>query len=318
MESASPPSDSRPTLSINQLARIYPRERLLVKPLFWTKRQLELLQVSFDQPRPAPPITRFAFTGEKSGEKVARSLLTMSLLTDRELAVDRVLANPVCPLKIRPNMFFHFGRRRRTLRGSNSLFLPQKSGTPTTVAVYIDEERIQVTRRHALRPKLEYSRGFSITYSLYEKKMKRITPLKSLHDPYIVALLIAAAQEQHGRGLAWKHCSETCPATFLSKVLYSVPKSDCLYLYTAEIPTPFIEMIFQPGVPPPTQMSIFIQVTTICYTPSETLRDRLLALLLPPGYCAQDGEQKRDDSTGVKDLGTDQTGQESRLSESAV
>jgi hypothetical protein len=52
MESLPSPSDSvssRP-LSLHQILTLYSRERLLVHPLRWTSRHLELLQCSFGQP----------------------------------------------------------------------------------------------------------------------------------------------------------------------------------------------------------------------------------------------------------------------------
>lgn len=48
------PDDS----SIYGIARRYNRERILVKPLHWTNRQLELLRISFDEPSPVPKIDR--------------------------------------------------------------------------------------------------------------------------------------------------------------------------------------------------------------------------------------------------------------------
>ncbi|KAF4509366.1 hypothetical protein G6O67_003544 [Ophiocordyceps sinensis] len=43
---------------------------------------------------------------------------------------------------------------------------------------------------------------------------------------------------------------ESCPPTFLSKVLFSSPKSECLHLYTAEIPSSLLNMLDTPAIPP--------------------------------------------------------------------
>ncbi|KAF3067751.1 hypothetical protein CFAM422_008331 [Trichoderma lentiforme] len=49
------PSSPPDALSLYGIARRYCRERILVDPLHWTNRQLELLQISFSEPSLAPP-----------------------------------------------------------------------------------------------------------------------------------------------------------------------------------------------------------------------------------------------------------------------
>ncbi|KAM4054674.1 hypothetical protein HRG_005498 [Hirsutella rhossiliensis] len=63
METPPPPElpDSQSTedvdnLSLYQRARRYPRSRIIVEPLLWTKLQLDLLQCTFTGPCPAPPV----------------------------------------------------------------------------------------------------------------------------------------------------------------------------------------------------------------------------------------------------------------------
>lgn len=50
-------SDLAPGLSIYQITRLHCRERLIVHPLEWTDRHLELLQCVFGQPFRAPVLT---------------------------------------------------------------------------------------------------------------------------------------------------------------------------------------------------------------------------------------------------------------------
>lgn len=87
-------------MSINQLIRVFPRERLIVAPLSWTSRHLEVLQCSFEIPAPAPPTTQANFTGEEAGLiHICRLLFTWyTLRSDR--AMLGFIASPECPLKI--------------------------------------------------------------------------------------------------------------------------------------------------------------------------------------------------------------------------
>jgi hypothetical protein len=68
-ESIAPqPSESFPSISsassipdaasLYGITRRHGRESILVPPLLWTNRHLELLQISFDDPSPAPTINR--------------------------------------------------------------------------------------------------------------------------------------------------------------------------------------------------------------------------------------------------------------------
>ncbi|KAM4056870.1 hypothetical protein HRG_003733 [Hirsutella rhossiliensis] len=65
----SPPSPpcSAPTapLSVSQLVRLHRRERLLVRPIHWTDRHLELLGCSFGDPSRAPPKTTPVLFGRR-------------------------------------------------------------------------------------------------------------------------------------------------------------------------------------------------------------------------------------------------------------
>ena len=97
--SASPPTSGlsdaaalRP-LSLNQILRLHPRERLLVPPLQWTSRHLELLQCSFDPPSPAPfeqADHKFPYS-ERRGARAARDWAIRSCGSTRQYSVLNLL-----------------------------------------------------------------------------------------------------------------------------------------------------------------------------------------------------------------------------------
>lgn len=61
------PSSPPDALSLYGIARRHCRERILVDPLHWTNRQLELLQISFSEPSLAPPPDISKYTGKSAG-----------------------------------------------------------------------------------------------------------------------------------------------------------------------------------------------------------------------------------------------------------
>lgn len=62
------PSSPPDALSLYGIARRYCRERILVDPLHWTNRHLELLRISFSEPSsPAPPPGPSKYTGKRAG-----------------------------------------------------------------------------------------------------------------------------------------------------------------------------------------------------------------------------------------------------------
>lgn len=95
MEPATPPLT--PPISLNQLARIHCRERLFVAPLYWTNRQLELLQCSFGHACPAPPTTTSDFTDERTVARYASGIFTGSQMCDRESSLRMLLTDSDCP-----------------------------------------------------------------------------------------------------------------------------------------------------------------------------------------------------------------------------
>lgn len=221
-------SIERSPLSIYQLLRIHCRERLIVHPLLWTNRQLELLQCSFGEFSVAPPsVSRSVFAGELSGrEHIGDLLRWMSQMPVREGAIENIIAQDDCPLVARfvyafpawwhwslmhpltllpvhrRNISIHFDGRARKMRGCTTLFPrdPLNKQHPP-VAVYVDLVRIDVMRGdtcyNVSRVRGHGHQASNIACSIGRLKLKKITPTEELYDPYIAGLLISLAQQQY-------------------------------------------------------------------------------------------------------------------------
>lgn len=107
MGSTSQPSQSRPpleTLSIKQLLRLHPRDKLLVHPLEWTGRHLEVLQCSFEDSLPPPPSQ--GHLDEVGGIPATRAFIySMKKMTAdevwlrRDAAIRYIVGSDDCPLR---------------------------------------------------------------------------------------------------------------------------------------------------------------------------------------------------------------------------
>jgi hypothetical protein len=145
-------------------------------------------------------------------------------------------------------------------------------------------------------------------WALFKLQLKKIIPTELLHDPYIVALLIAMAQKQRatlqlvGQGEKTSDAPgsndlSTFSVRFLdastallltiylsiqTKLLFTeMNVTEYIHLFTADIPSSFLDKFDYPALPSSVPVSISIQHTTIPLKPFKTIRDRLLALILP-------------------------------------
>ncbi|EEP81834.1 predicted protein [Uncinocarpus reesii 1704] len=288
------PSRTQPpaALSIYQLARLHCRERLIVYPLLWTDRHVGLLQCSFEHPSIAPPRS-----WPHTIQKMPGAYSIKSLFKDddddwgqRDVIIEDVLAGFECPLTIihGNDLYFFFDRRRITL--PCLLFFPQGSdyddmlsGRVPAVVACTDCARIQDLRYQKVSScgGRRYSKS---TSALIDLKLKKLTPSNPLQDPYILALLIALAQQQRSA------LQQTCPKeqdirpTFSSQVLLIDPSDKAnIHLFTADISSSFLDKFKFPSIPPSTSPSLLVSVRhmMVPYKPSETFRSRIFPLLLP-------------------------------------
>ncbi|POR37669.1 Uncharacterized protein TPAR_02135 [Tolypocladium paradoxum] len=277
-------SPSCSALSMYETARRHCRERILVQPLLWTRRHLELLQCSFSDPRPAPPTAQFNSTGARDGtECLSRFFLQTHKYVSRECAIRAFLAAPECPLDCRTDIYLSLGDCRSVTLPCTT-FGPrdeaESESTMLPIAAHIERGHIASMRREMLQPYIPgpYNRP---VVAMRATKLKTLVPTEPLHDPYIAALLIALAQYRR-RMLDRDGADEKADMTlFPLKVLCTNEDKELMHLYSATIPSSLLDKFDHPSVPPPETPSISIQITSIPYKPLETLRDRLLALILP-------------------------------------
>ncbi|KJZ70344.1 hypothetical protein HIM_10273 [Hirsutella minnesotensis 3608] len=275
MDQAFPSPPAAVPLSVSQLVRAHSRERLLVRPTSWTQRHLELLGCSFSGPSLAPA----GPTPDSPGNPKFNYLRCVfeewrSQARDRQGAIVDLLAE-YGPFEHRDNIQFSFRRRHAQIL-SCALFLSSpkqgKGEWPPIIAAHIDLQHIDALRFKALKIPSEHSaRAFS------NPKRNKITPQNHLHDPYIVALLIALAQGNRLRASLRGEPDLLLPP---SQVLVTSLDGELIYLYTAHVTQLFLQSFDDPTFKPSEPISISVQITAISVKPYETLCDRITTLLL--------------------------------------
>ncbi|OJD27903.1 hypothetical protein ACJ73_00696 [Blastomyces percursus] len=253
------PSPSLPpaALSIYELARLNCRERLLVPPIQWAGRHVELLQFSFEEPCPAPDQKSLAFLSQDISMPKPFPLLVVPFYFNRRL------------VSTLPCLAFH-------VRGDNPVRGP--------VAAYIDRvhmEKLRMDYAWARQPR----RPSSPSRALCKFRARRLKPPVPHRDPYVVAMLMAVAVNQ--RNALPQKRSEDCldpSSTFLAQVLLTDgnDKED-IHLFSTDIASSFLDKIDHPSLRPPPSVTptIVVRHTLVPYRPLKTFRKRLLLLLLP-------------------------------------
>lgn len=217
---SSPP---RP-LSLDRILRLHNREELLVPPFQWTSRHLELLQCSFDPPSPSTPRQwRFKapFTDRRAATIAYRWASTFGL-GFRIGFIRDLLADPDGPLRsttsvasfvsvwcalgadmrccmgcARDGFDFYYRQSSTGRLPCIGFFLRSASEQePQPVAAWTEARLIDSVRYKALGVAHTRPVSNAPVHRLTLLRLEAITPPDRLHDPYIVALLIAVAQGQ--------------------------------------------------------------------------------------------------------------------------
>ncbi|GKT97296.1 hypothetical protein Ct61P_15146 [Colletotrichum tofieldiae] len=132
-------------------------------------------------------------------------------------------------------------------------------------------------------------RRFLPRYSIHLARLHGVSPSR---DPYIAALLIAAAQAQRkatGRRPASPlqteqsfQATDLAGATQVRLLLSDVQDTSVLRVFIADIPEAFLDKLARPRQRPrPT--SVQVRATTVPYEPYPTFQQRLLHVLFPRG-----------------------------------
>ncbi|PNY29995.1 Uncharacterized protein TCAP_00060 [Tolypocladium capitatum] len=288
-------------LSIHQRARRHPRSRIVVEPLLWTKLQLELLRCTFSGPFPAPlAIMKLEYPSDADCTETFEAFFLGGRYRDREDAVRYLLGGMYGPLETFSDLYFCLGGYRSILLPCSYFCLRDECegdniGPVPPIVAHIDYRHVVWMREMKTVRLCNGTRSNRSSATLAEVKKKRFAPKEPLHEPYLVALLIALAQQQwRSLGPArTKQLSGVNP-----KVLYTSDDGEFLYLYTTSVSSALIGMFHDPAVAPTAPQSLPVQIIAIACKPLNTLRNRVMALVLSATSLEEVG--KSDDLVAYK------------------
>ncbi|EQL02928.1 hypothetical protein OCS_01367 [Ophiocordyceps sinensis CO18] len=275
-------ADGVDALSIHQRAGRYPRSRIIVEPLVWTRLQLELLHCSFFGPFPAPPVVMELDNpdGERTQSRFAGNFKDC-LTPSREWAMKAILCSSInSPLRQNDDLYFIVGGYRRVLLPCQYFSIGTEygdgSGPRPPVAAHIDWRRLASSRMRRIAQQCVGRRSHQSSLAIARLRLKHVWTDGQLNEPYVVALLIAIAEAQW-----WSIGEENrkLASGVKPKVLYTTKDDESIYLYSANISSAFISMLYDPKTPPTTPQPLDIQITKIACEPLDTLRNRLFALI---------------------------------------
>ncbi|EQL01094.1 hypothetical protein G6O67_004939 [Ophiocordyceps sinensis] len=256
------------TLAISRILRFNHRERLLVKPIHWSSRHLELLGCSFGKPAREPKVAAPVLFGPLGSGHLRDAFASMDWrLPYRCDALDELLSNDELYLYQHNLGFFFNDKHVETLR-CRVLFSPDPQHG--ILAAYVDLDFIYELRAKSVGLPI-YSPCCQIRKRLALLRLKKITPSVRLHDPYVVAILIAIAHENS--------VEQEANTSFFSQVVLSSRNKDRVFIYRAHITSSLLRSLDEPTFNPTDPLSIPIQVQTIRYKPYRSFRDRLHAQL---------------------------------------
>ncbi|KJZ72139.1 hypothetical protein HIM_08404 [Hirsutella minnesotensis 3608] len=284
-----PPSPNRhanaEALSIYESARRQPRKRILLEPLLWTRLHLEILSCTFSQCGPAPPAMMHLPSTESAFRDASRQRLferyffgNRHLWVAKEGSIRGSLCLEPSPLSWRCDLYLHLGRHRSVLLPCHYYCV----GDHIPVAAHVDRSRIVSQRKKRVGPTTRRYNPPAV--NLGKLQLKMVTPTESLHDPYLVALLIALGQLQW-TALGPPKTQRAAGVT--PKLMFSTEDCNFMYIYSANISSSLINMFDNPAMKPSAPGPLTVQINTIPYRPVETFRGRLLALLLS-ATCSED------------------------------
>ncbi|KAF5856441.1 hypothetical protein ETB97_007333 [Aspergillus alliaceus] len=283
--SASPPLP-RPgsPLSLYAIIRQYPGIRLYIQPLLWTKAHLLLLDCKFtlQQRRPRRIARPGCLDHVRNTKLYCDTLYAIANLQERrgaessKLTVERILAAyNICPLHL-GCLSFRFNHRIRVPLLPDRVFSRDPG---SAIIAYVSYDSIQKLRRsnfHGSRS----NRANVPVYNIREKLLRSIQPRNKHEDPYIAAILIGLAQQQRAReqanqqnirdvmlnmpgvieyaaprstvstlalspGGGTEHTTRAASKSF--KVNLLAIKGQFLYVYTATIPSEFLDRFDEPS-----------------------------------------------------------------------
>ncbi|KAH6623806.1 hypothetical protein F5144DRAFT_372150 [Chaetomium tenue] len=312
--------------SIQAILREQCRSRLYVSPIAWTSNQPRLLGCDF-------AIQMLGATGERHGgaekesttqqrtEKYQERIFAAANLQGPAIAswwkgaVEDFLGTyNIRPLRSGSTLPFRFGDRVVAKIKPDAIF---SAGSTAPFLVYINLETIAALREKHVYSRSRVGRRHSFPVAtLKQKKLRSLQPRLKTEDPYILAALIALAQEQqlqsrqatHGRAVdaqaQLSRPSETeaplhdTTSFKVHALVVSGANAQVLYVYKASIPSEFLENFQKPSQFSPS-CPIRVSYCLLPLTRPEELVDQIPLPLKVP--IDEQGDEGEDPSTGGRE-----------------
>ncbi|KAH7131501.1 hypothetical protein B0J13DRAFT_105320 [Dactylonectria estremocensis] len=293
---------SAPLLSVDEIIRRHPRERLFVQPVEWTGRHLELLQCSFELQDDDEGSRRRTAREEAHDADLSdcrpfsywtHEAESLAVSDSKNAAIRRILTDRKGPFKCtRPFGFFHFGSDH-TFRLHGLVFAPcsprQAPGQeqPRPVFAFMQRGMIRIQREAAFplpRPRRRQRLPNLPVAAARLLQLKHLEPADPCRDPYILAVLLGLAQAQaelsslaeSGSNNAWKRREYRVSAAFVDE-----ENTKYMNFYSANVSAAFLGHFDYPESIQTPQLQILsssltIQQREFPYKPYSSLRQRLI------------------------------------------
>ncbi|KAK3331663.1 hypothetical protein B0T19DRAFT_438551 [Cercophora scortea] len=284
-------------LSLNSTLRAHSRTRLYVNPLYWTSQHLLLLDCRFVREKAILQTETKTQSADAQVSKLDQSSpeerraqefssanissAARRLRHSRASWVKTEVVQQILELYglyhdcFRPHslkLSFQFNKQHAAFVRTDGIFSTAPSKTAVLDIAYLDLTLVASRRRRSIYgPPSSSRRRFNLLVNrLLEKKHRRVKPENKLKDPFIVATLIALAQDQRYK----RNLNRTAPeledptssesstkpiqdtenpdpesTTFFEVHLLALPTIDAphLYHYTARFSAAFLDRFDQPS-----------------------------------------------------------------------
>ncbi|KAL0764330.1 hypothetical protein CaCOL14_013172 [Colletotrichum acutatum] len=149
------------------------------------------------------------------------------------------------------------------------------ANTPTIQGyiAYLDASSLVAARSRFLKQSCGHWNR--ITRSIYTARLAALTPAQGAHDPYIAAIIIAAAQQHQQRSA----CNGMA-STQVHVILSDVHDTSQLLLYTANVPSSFLDKLTHTRRRPLPSATCQVYTRAIPYQPFESFQQRFHEALL--------------------------------------
>ncbi|KAL7941401.1 hypothetical protein V8C42DRAFT_335051 [Trichoderma barbatum] len=274
-------------LSINGILRQRCRKRLYVTPLHWKLQQLDLLGCRFrgrgeekkkinhnesEGHVQEPPSLQGQPQGQLQGKvkgttkylptnevirEASSCLRWVRLASSRAEDVQYLLEHCGMTIDNYSTLSFYFNGRRVAHLHTDGTFLRTSSKLDGPSLAFLNLRSVGIRRDNSIRP-----RRFKVinppACNIRRRKQESIRPVNEAEDPYIAAVLIALAQEQQHQQanvaakqenpLDREYTPDMGPKHYKVFVLaLSALETPCLYFYTAQIPSSFLDRLDKPS-----------------------------------------------------------------------